>query len=260
MSVTPPEYGGCLWPIAPECKTDQWDDLDEPVQELGLAYASATLERLTLGRVGVCPITIRPCRQRPSAAAYAAASGPGFSPLNWNGVWTNVCGCDGGCTCASNCEIQLPPPVGRIDEVLVDGDVVDPGDYELQSGHILVWTGGGDCPWNLEQDMATALTEPGTFAITYLNAYPVDLLGANAVTILALEFAKACASKTCQLPPNVTTLVRAGVSMQIAAGTFPGGKTGIREVDAYIALWNPKGHTSPGFVYSPDLPTHRVVG
>jgi hypothetical protein len=32
--------------------------------------------------------------------------------------------------------------------------------------------------------------------------------------------------------------------MEIDPGIFPKGTTGIREVDAFIALWNPRGQES----------------
>lgn len=256
MTVTPPEYAGCPWPVDPSCRTTEWNALDADVKATALAYASSTLERLTAYRVGNCPIKLRPdlggCYMDPYWGSYAA-----LAPVNWNGRWSN----DGYCCRPHLCEVALPAPVGRIDEVKIDGAVIDPSNYELQNGHLLVWTGGGDCPWlpRLTQDMSLPDSAVGTFSVTYLNAYPVDLLGANAVTILALEFAKACTGKTCQLPANVTQIVRQGISMQIASGAFPDGKTGLRTVDAYIALWNPKGRTQQGMIYSPDLPQHRVV-
>ena len=57
----------------------------------------------------------------------------------------------------------------------------------------------------------------------------------------------------------MTTVTRQGVSYDIAAGSFPNGMTGIREVDAYIALWNPNGLRQPVAVWYPGKPTVRVV-
>lgn len=253
MSVDAVEYA-CPWPVDDTCLTAEWAALDVDVKELALAYASATLERLTAYRVGVCPLKLRPALQGPSGGCWGGVLDPftRFGPVNWNGQWSNVS------PGARPNEVVLPPPVGRIDEVKVDGAVLDPGDYVLQNGNILVWHGTGPAPWPMRQDTSLADTEPGTMSVTYLNASPVSVAGAHAVTLLAIQFAKACTNKTCQLPPNVTQLVRQGVSMTIAAGSFPGGETGIRQVDAYTALYNPRRQTQRAAVYSPDLPDHRV--
>lgn len=253
MSVDAVEYA-CPWPTDDTCLTDEWSALDDDVKALALAYASATLERLTAWRVGVCPLKLRPALQGASGACWGGVldrwASPG--PVNWNGSWSNAA------VGFRRNEVVLPPPVGRIDEVKVDGAALDPGDYALQNGHILVWRGTGVAPWPVHQDTSLADTEIGTMSVTYLNAAAVNEQGAHAVTLLAIQFAKACIGKTCQLPANVTQLVRQGVSMTIASGAFPGGETGLRQVDAYTAIYNPRRQTQRATVYSPDLPDHRV--
>jgi hypothetical protein len=47
--------------------------------------------------------------------------------------------------------------------------------------------------------------------------------------------------------------------MEIAGGAFPDGFTGIREVDAYIALYNPKAIRQRATVWSPDIKSPRVM-
>ncbi len=248
-----PEYGGCLWPADPGCLDTAWDAYDPALRERALALASSTLRRLSGNRVGHCPVTVRPCSPRGCTPAFVPYTGmqPG---MDINGRWVNSCGCSGGCECATACEIALPAPVGRVEEVKVDGAIIAETDYQIQNGHILVWIGAGACPFPAVQNLALADTEVDTFSITYLNAYPVDLLGAQAVAMLALEFAKACTGKgACALPPNVTEVVRNGVSFSIAPGAFPGGYTGLRIVDAWIALWVPEdGPRRQSRVWSPD--------
>ena len=95
--------------------------------------------------------------------------------------------------------------------------------------------------------------------MTYLNSYPVDSLGAYAVGVLAMEFAKACIGGKCRLPATVTAITRQGVSFEIASGTFPSGFTGIREVDTYISMWNPQGLRQRASVWTPDASSPRVV-
>jgi hypothetical protein len=47
--------------------------------------------------------------------------------------------------------------------------------------------------------------------------------------------------------------------MEVAQGAFPDGRTGIHEVDAFVAIWNPR-NIDPPQVWSPDLPTYRRIG
>jgi hypothetical protein len=109
------------------------------------------------------------------------------------------------------------------------------------------------------QDLTKDDTESGTFSVTYLNAYPVDSLGAYAVGVLALEYAKACSGDECELPENVRTISRQGLTLDVISGSFPGGETGLRPVDTFIALWNPGHLRGAPQVWSPDLPAPRQV-
>lgn len=260
MTQVIPEYDGCEWPIDSACFTERWETLTPEVQQRAVALASSTLRRLTGYRVGGCPVTVRPSPKRqtcwlPTQDGYHF-SGQSFAPgVDAGGRWLNNCG-----TCRYDSgEVALPPPVGEVHEVRVDGDVLSAAAYRVD-GNVLVWMGSGDAPWPVEQDMSLPLTEPDTFSVTYLNSYPVDSLGAQAAGSLAMEFALACSgSSKCRLPSGVTSIARAGVSMEIATGVFPDGRTGIREVDAYLDLWNPHRLSRPPTVYSPDLQRPRVV-
>src|SRR5690606_29937777 len=108
-------------------------------------------------------------------------------------------------------------------------------------GNDIVYIGGGDCPFPACQDLSAAPGDPDTFTVTYINGYPPDDLAAYAVGVLAMEYAKACSGTKCRLPIGTTSVVRQGVSIEIATGSFPNGMTGIREVDAWISLWRPEG-------------------
>jgi hypothetical protein len=108
--------------------------------------------------------------------------------------------------------------------------------------------------------VALSDTEPGTMSVTYLNAYPVDSIGAHAAGVLAMEFARACTKGKCRLPKGTRSVARQGVVYDIEPGLFPDGFTGIQEVDAFIAMWNPQARTSGSRIYSPDLAAdYRVV-
>lgn len=252
-----PLYGGCVWPLTfSAAQQDDWDSIDPVVQEQAAALASSTLERLTARRVGNCPIVVRPCRPEPLDPFLGATYWQsGYVPVNYNGVWSNVC-FGPGMSCAP-CEVPLPPPVTTVLEVKVDGDVIPVDDYRVDNVRYLTWQGTGDCPFPSTQDLSKPDTEVGTFSVTYLNAYPVDSLGAMAAGILALEFARALSDESCGLPPNVTQVVRQGVSFTLETGAFPSGMTGLREVDTFIGLWNPNNRSRGASVWSPSMSRMR---
>jgi len=250
-----PDY---CWPIDEGC-CDTFADYDPSVQARAKALATQTLRALTAYRVGGCPITVRPCKSSCMAGqpGWYWSGGSWMTPYLWNGSWVNSCGCQTDCACTALEELVLPAPVGRIDSVLVDGQALPGTSYRLDNGNRLVRLDGGS--WPACQDMALAPTEPGTMAVTYLNSYPVDGLGAYAAGVLACEFAKACSGKKCSLPPGVTDITRRGITMTITTGSFPGGVTGIREVDSYVMRWNPNHLTMAPRVWSPDMPKVRVT-
>lgn len=253
-------FDSCQWPLDPACLTDEWGTFDVIVQERSRMLAGATLRRLTGYRVGGCPVTVRPCKVGCSKGLLPLyRSGASFSPhINEMGFWINSCGCLTDCSCGTLCEIELPGPVGAVYAVKVDGATVAASNYRVD-GTRLVWTGAGVCPWPTCQDLSKPDTEVGTFSVRYLNAYEVDGLGEYAAGVLAMEFARACVGDPCRLPSNITNLSRQGVSMEIEPGAFPNGITGIREVDAYIAIYNPDGLRQQTRVWSPDLRTPRVM-
>jgi hypothetical protein len=247
----------CAWDLDPGCLTAEWEATDPEVQVRAQGLATAALRRLSGYRVGGCPITVRPCLRSCSSTGWYAGRGWGPTQLV-DGTWVNSCGCQTDCSCTALCEVTLAGPVGPVSWVKVDGVEISVDDYRID-GSRLVWTGSTDCPWPICQDMAAADTEPGTFAVRYLNGHAPDSLAAYAAGVLAMEFAKACTGSKCRLPASVTAVSRQGVSFEVAAGTFTSGFTGIREVDAWIGLWNPDNLRQVSTVWSPDLRRPRVV-
>lgn len=238
-------YMGCEWPVDPGCLGDTWDAVEPTVQEYAKALAGQTLRRLTGYRVGGCSTTVRPCRKS-CITPYYNAYGPWQPHLNELSQWVNGCGCGDECSCSVTDFINLPLPVGAVYSITLDGVAFT--NYVLL-GSSLARTDG--LPWPVCQNMNQPLTASGTLGITYLNAWPVDHLGQRAAGILAAEYAKACGGGKCRLPANVTSIVRQGVSFDIEGGAFPSGFVGIREVDAYIALWNPNGLRQAPAMWSP---------
>lgn len=260
MTETVPGLPDICWPIDDGCD-DNFKSLPQEVQDRSAALAVQTLRMLTGYQVGGCPVTVRPCKQSCLPLYNSSIGGVPFVPyINGGGNWLNVaCGnCVGDCSCAVLEQIDLPLPVGRVDEVRVDGVVLDQSAWRLDPpGHLVRLDGGS---WPTCQDMTLADTEVGTMSVTYLNAAVVDGLGAYAGGVLASEFAKACAGQKCRLPTGVTEITRRGFTMTIPAGMFTEGLTGIREVDAFILAYNPYRQKTPSMVWSPDQVRTRVVG
>jgi hypothetical protein len=244
--MTIPPYDGCLWPLDLGCNEEAWEsDFDEPTHLRAQALASATLRRLTAYRVGGCPVKVRPCGGsrgwqyvRMNAFVNGYPLGDPFIPSNWNGVWSNQCACAGPCGCGpAQGGVTLPRPVYSVTEVRLDGAALNEGtDYSVYQGTVFPL---GGIVFPTIQDLSLPDTEVGTFSVTYFDSAQVDGSGAYAAGLLAFEYAKACKTGKCALPSTVTSVVRQGVSFTLPTGAFPNGETGMREVDAYIALWNP---------------------
>jgi len=253
-----PDLPDDCWPVDITGCHD-FDSYPSSVQSLAKAMATQTLRMLTGFRVGGCPITVRPCSRRCVAATDGwYAFGPTWRPEITNaGEWINGCCASDNCMHLGTASISLPPPVGNIVEVLIDGLAVDPASYRVDNGNELVRTDG--LPWPTTQDMLAPADGLGAFSVTYLHAVPVDGIGAQVAGVLACEYGKAQQGLACALPSSVVSITRAGVSMELTQGLFPNGMTGIPDVDLFIARWNPNGLKAPCVVWSPDLVGMRVT-
>jgi hypothetical protein len=232
------------------------------------ALAWSTLAALTGYRLSLCPVKIRPCAKGCSSmtwytasvtsASFAGApSGGTFSPYVANGSWYNACGCKtDDCSCTALCEVLLPGGVGGIESVMLDGAVIPPSAYRVDNGNRLLRT-DGEC-WPLCQDMTADEDEAGSFVVTYYPGVAPNDLFRYAAGVMAVEYFNACNGKNCRLPSGVTSITRQGMSMEVSAGTFPSGMTGIPEVDAVIRIYNPHMLASRSRVLSPDSRRGRI--
>jgi len=183
-------------------------------------------------------------------------------PFVDNGVWRN-CGCAGGCSCKASCELVIGTPVYIVDEVMIDGLVLDPSAYRLDRTHrgaVLVRI-DGEC-WPECQDMDAAPDAEGAFVLTYQMGTPVPRGGQIAAGMLACQFAKACmGSGDCTLPQELQSLTRNGVEVQILdPAVLPEAVlTGIAHVDRWVRAVNPGNLRSASRVLSPDLRPNRIV-
>lgn len=257
------------WPVDEDALPSTWADVDPDVQDRAKAIATSTLHRLTLGRVGGCPVQVFPCVTGALGASPWLVYGygwmwgdgqPFFPYIAQGGVWVN-CGClpMSGCGCETGCQIKGLGLVGRLDAVRVNGTDIDLSLVKVDNGDTITYVGPDACPWPRRQDMSKP-ADQRALAVTYLPAHEVDGWGAYVAGVLALEFAIAMtnpAGSKCRLPAGVTAVVRQGVTMTITPGSFPNGFTGIREVDTYIAHWNPGGWQSAPAVWTPDIERAR---
>lgn len=246
-----------IWPIdwPPSVDVTTYDPYHVQIAEMA---ASASLRLLTLYRVGGLPITVMPCTGTcafPSMPfSGPAQSGNSYLPfypiLLSNGAYAN-CFCASSCDCAPRETVRLGMPVGRIDEVQINGVILPSSAYRVEDGNLLVRLDGEGWPACAGDD----------FTVTYLNGYEVDVLGQAAGGIMAAEYLKlfGTSANKCRLPRGVTSVTRQGMQFEVSAGMFPNGVTNIPEVDAYIAQWNPNGLRTRPMVYSPDLPAHRSI-
>lgn len=259
--TTVPATDLCLPIDTSYCQTE-WDAFEPEVQARATAYAQMTYSMLTGYRLGGCPVTVRPCREScvpPTYLDYPVRGGSGVSgrgPFTMGGRWFNaVCGCGvSGCSCTRTCDLRLPGEVATVDEVSLDGIIVDPTLYRLDGPNLLVSL--GEC-WPLCQNMAAEVDEEGSFTVTYTPGPAADGLDAFAIGLLACEYGKATQGQRCRLPAGVTSVARQGVTLDLATSPFPGGLTGIPEVDSRIKWWNPHGLVTPSTVWSPDLRSPR---
>jgi len=267
---TPVPGSVCAWEMNLSCCTG-WDDYSPEVQETAAAWATEILDALTGRRFASCPVKLRPCGRRcgwfggyltypVGAPSMNGAGNPWMIPyIGAGGLWRN-CTCAGACKCRATCEAELPWPVAVIDEVRVDGLVIDPSAYRLDNGNILVRT-DGEC-WPECQNLDLADTEDDTWSVTARPGEPLPASGAIAAAKLACEFAKACSGgEGCALPEQLVSLSRNGVEVQVADPQLllDAGLTGIQEVDLFIRAYNPSRLRSRPRVFSPDVRDPRQV-
>jgi hypothetical protein len=173
------------------------------------------------------------------------------------GEWINLaCGiCLGDCACGATSEVLLPDPV-VIDAVEVDGVELEEGvDWVLYDGQRLVRIGDR---WPRCQDWE-AVDGEGTWKVTARVGAAVPSLGRLAVGVLAHEFIKLCEDKPCNLPPQVTRVVRQGVTMEDMK-VDENMLTGLWVPDRFILTYNPHLVVDRARAYSPDVPTLAVQG
>lgn len=223
-----------------------------------LNTAAEVLYALSGRQFGLCTYTVRPCRI--DCCNPCDMTGPRWIPVLSGGQWTNVScrTCRDHCSCVKVCEVALPGPVYDVQEVKVDGLVVNPSTYRIDNRSTLVRTGDGNC-WPTCQNM-TLDDGDGTWIVTYRRGQPVPESGRSALSEFACELCKACiGDDTCALPKRVTSITRQGVSFAMLdpMAFIKDRLTGLYAVDLWLTSVNPKKLSRGPAVYSPDMPRAR---
>lgn len=265
-------------------------EADEDLKAYAEAMAWNTLAALTGYAVAICPSVVRPIsRGCISRGSYMAApvTGPGQIPWlssAWGslGLWAIPCRCSatgsevtvdptdpdvliisdaandsvvdyGGCDCVTTTEVVLPGPIGGIDSIVINGEVIPTTAYRVYDGNRLVRIDGQSWPVGRDIDVAG-----DTFVVRYFQGVAPDAMLNMAAGILAKEFLAACGGGDCRLPAGVTSISRQGIEIEVNQGMFTNNLTGIPEVDAIIRIYNPYSRKSQPSVHSFDQRRPRV--
>lgn len=233
----------CSWPIARECLPVATTEADVQQQKDAEDLAVQVLWALSGRQFGVCPVIARPCRQPCNGLVgeyvYGATIEPWF-PV-WDGTnWRNVaCGCGPKCSWVAPNVVHLVSsgqPIQEVIEVVIAGDVVPETEYRLEGD--LLYRIGADWP---SQDLTQPLDQPGTWSVTYTRGNPPPPGTAKLVGLLAKEFLAACCGGKCRLPRRVRSVTRQGVTYDMVdpVDIYDSGKTGVPEIDLWLASVNP---------------------
>lgn len=198
-----------------------WATATAGQQQTAADVATYLVWALSGRRFGVCTVTVRPAAD----------------------MWW--CGPHG---------VMLAGPVVAVTQVLIDGQIVPPGEYR-QEGSILYRTAGQS--WPTAQDLSEDPSEAGTWQITYQRGVRVPAAGNWAVTAMARELLEAMIGGpgSCpRIPARAQSVVREGVAIQLVdpATFIDNGRTGVTEVDMFLAAVNPNQLAAPPLVWSPD--------
>jgi len=216
-----PIDGGCL----PEVSTPEEQAALDAAKDLAVDVLWALSGR----QFGVCPAVARPCPLQRNPL-------PSVSLLYSSGWRDTSCGCAGRCVSSGPRMVHLPGPVQSIVEVTVEGVIQDPSEYQLEGDTL--YRNGESWPC---QDLSRPLGEDHTWSVTYMRGLPVPQGLGRLTGLLVNEFYLACTGGKCRLPRTVTEVSRQGVTHRMfdTNQIYASGKTGIPEIDLWLAAVNP---------------------
>lgn len=247
-----PDLPDCrLW-TTPEEVGEVCEGTDATKLPALIQVASFVLFRLSGRRYrGACVRTVRPCRTDWCGWGGGVLSRghiidePGFGQLGRT------------CSCGWEPTIDLAAyPVQSVDQVAIDGVILDEAAYRLDRKQLLVRIDGG--AWPICQNQAAPDDGEGAFAVSYTWGAPVPEAGRLAASQLVCElYAALYNHDACAMPRTVTRVVRAGVSVETQVLAYLGDRkrpSGLALVDAFLAVSPSKragGLMIPGLPSSP---------
>lgn len=267
MSTTPPPgpvLGPCTsWIVGADVAArSQIDNPDTDLLDTVAVEASMALFEIS-GRqfTGLCENTVRPCTQ---VCGCSLATGLGnwywssYPGLAWG--WWNENGERVGCEPMSVWRLS-GYPVRDVTQVLIDGQVVDPGGYRLDGWRNLVRLDDPGPPvvkryWPGCQNMSLNSDQPGTFEVSYRYGVDPPQLGRDAACQVAYQLYLGLNGRGCKLPTGTTKVARQGITIErglLANWLDPSKPTGLVVVDTFLAAYWRKRQGRRGAVYSPDV-------
>lgn len=210
------------------------------VQNSAEDVAIMVIWSLSARRFGQCEVVARPCPPAPQLPFHTYYTGDPvspFIPVFEAGAWRNMhCGCHSRCQTSGPSMVHLPGPAGKIVSVTIGADILDAAEYVLE-GDVLYRRGGKSWP---TQNYTLPTGEPGTWSVRYTRGEPVPAGVPILVGMLAKEFINACLGSNCRLPRTVVSTTRTGVTHSFdPSRIYAAGKTGLPEVDQWLAAVNP---------------------
>ena len=223
--------------------------IDTSLLEDSLQIASDVLFHLSGQRFpGECEATIRPCGYRTPES----------------------CGClsSRSCACSAVSELHLPGPVVSVDEVKIDGAVLDSARYRVDDYRMLVYLPESDSAerqgWPCCTRLDLADTEEDTWSITYTYGQNPPIGGIRAAAVLACELTLGVPAGDREPMPAPETshqsITRQGVSMAILdpLTLFADGLTGLSEVDLWVSSVSVGAKRRRASVIVPGQPSHGI--
>lgn len=218
---------------------------------------------------GECQQTVRPCASGCGCWGGQILPSPS-GEWHWlpiSGRWGLGPDCVTLCGCARESRVLLSGyPIVSVGEVKIDGDVVPDDEYEIIGNRWLTRladSDGNPQAWPGCQRLDLPDTEAATFSVTYSYGMAPPETGTAAAAQLACEIFKACddsLGEECQLPANVTQVIRQGVTYDFSTWGFDtqtrSWRTGLSLVDAFLNSVNPTGARRRSAVWTPSMPRY----
>lgn len=226
-----------------------------------LMAATEVLWGLSGRQLGECTISgLRPCREECGIYSNPLYQWSWDANNGWpypslvDGRWYNL-GCAGGCGDSCSCntvhQFTLPLNVNRVSRIVIDGDVVPTGSYQVYNWRYVVRSDGGEWPWCNDPAI---LSGPGAWSVDVVVGDEVPVIGQMAAGELACQIMQLCCNEECELPVNARRVTRQGVTVDTPELTtiVATGSLGLPYVNEFLAMVNPSQIKSRSRSYSPD--------